>query len=122
MTTPHRVGIVGAGISGLAHAQVLREHGFDVVVFEKGPRIGGVWALTYPDVTLQNTGDHYHLTAFPWPSPPDLHPTGTQINAYLAAAVEALDLDVRLEHEVVSAEPSGDGWALTVRHAGETTI
>src|SRR5436189_2035992 len=44
-----RVAIIGAGISGLAHADVLERCGFSVVVFERAPRLGGVWAAAYPD-------------------------------------------------------------------------
>jgi cation diffusion facilitator CzcD-associated flavoprotein CzcO len=39
-----RVVVIGAGIAGLVTAKVLRDHGFDVTVFEKEPAIGGVWA------------------------------------------------------------------------------
>ena len=55
MTTAKRVAIIGAGISGLAHADVLTRCGFSVVLFERTARLGGVWACSYPDVRLQNT-------------------------------------------------------------------
>lgn len=113
-----RVAIVGGGISGLIHAHVLRKNGFEAVVFEKSSEVGGVWALAYPDVRLQNLDFHYHLSDFPWPSPPDPHPTGEQIRAYWNALVPALDLDVRLGHEVVAAEELPDGWSLTTLHDG----
>jgi cation diffusion facilitator CzcD-associated flavoprotein CzcO len=121
-STAPRVAVVGAGISGLAHADVLQRCGFEVVVFERAARLGGVWAVAYPEVTLQNIAAHYHLTSFPWPFQPDLHPTGAQIRRYLDEAVAALRLDVRLAHEVVALRPEGEGadapWSLTVRHEG----
>src|SRR5262249_50817820 len=80
-----RVAIIGAGISGLAHADVLERCGFSVVLFERAPRLGGVWAAAYPDVSLQNTWWGYHLSSFPWPFAPDEHPTGVQILRYLEA-------------------------------------
>jgi cation diffusion facilitator CzcD-associated flavoprotein CzcO len=76
-----RVAIIGAGISGLAHADVLTRCGFSVVLFERASQLGGVWACSYPDVSLQNTWRGYHFSSFPWPFEPDLHPTGTQIFA-----------------------------------------
>jgi cation diffusion facilitator CzcD-associated flavoprotein CzcO len=111
-----RVAIIGAGISGLAHADVLERCGFSAVLFERAPRLGGVWAAAYPDVSLQNTWQGYHLSSFPWPFKPNEHPTGAQILRYLEALVEARKFDVRLSHEVVSAreEPEG-GWTLIVR-------
>ena len=36
-----RVGIVGAGVAGLAAAKVLRERGHDVTIFEGKPEVGG---------------------------------------------------------------------------------
>ncbi len=118
-----RVAIIGAGISGLAHADVLERCGFEVVLFERAPRLGGVWAAAYPDVSLQNTWLGYHLSSFPWPFVPDEHPTGAQILRYLEALVEARKFDVRVSHEVVSArEASGGGWTVVVRSpSGEQT-
>ncbi|MBL8955511.1 MAG: NAD(P)-binding protein, partial [Myxococcaceae bacterium] len=48
-----RVAIIGGGISGLVYAHVLAKNGFQPVVFEQGPRVGGVWSLAYPGVRLQ---------------------------------------------------------------------
>src|SRR5437763_9176705 len=120
MTHPQkRVAIIGSGISGLAHADVLTRCGFQCVLFERAPRVGGVWAHSYAGVSLQNTGYGYHLSGIPWPFTPDLHPTGGQILRYLDAVVAARGFDVRLRHEVVSASERDGGWDVTVRIAGE---
>src|SRR4051812_29485139 len=63
MDSPQRVAIIGAGISGLAHADVLTRCGFSVAVFERASRIGGVWACSYPEVSLQNTWSGYHVSS-----------------------------------------------------------
>jgi cation diffusion facilitator CzcD-associated flavoprotein CzcO len=109
-TTPLRIAVLGSGISGIAAANVLQKNGFDVTVFEKSEHIGGVWALAYPNVRLQNIATQYHFSDFPWPFKPDLHPTGTQIREYLEAAVRHFNLDVRRRHEVVSLEEQPEGW------------
>ncbi|MES2180301.1 MAG: NAD(P)/FAD-dependent oxidoreductase [Gemmatimonadota bacterium] len=121
MSSQKRVAIIGAGISGLAHADVFTRCGFTVVIFERAPRIGGVWACSYPEVSLQNTWWGYHLSSFPWPAVPNEHPTGTQILQYLDALVTARGFDVRLEHEVTSAREAADcRWTLRVQSvAGE---
>ena len=116
-----RVAIIGAGISALAYADVLTRCGFAVVLFERGARIGGVWARAYPGVSLQNTAAEYHLSSFPWPFTPALHPTGDQILRYLQALVEARNFDVRLQHEVLAARAiEAGGWTLKVRRATPT--
>ncbi len=107
-----RIAVIGAGISGIAAANILKKNGFVPVVFEKHERIGGVWAAAYPDVHLQNIYTQYHLSDFDWPFKPDLHPTGEQVMRYLTEAVRHLGLDIRLEHEVLELKEQTDGWLL----------
>jgi cation diffusion facilitator CzcD-associated flavoprotein CzcO len=47
-----RIAVIGAGISGIAAANILKKNGFVPVVFEKHEKIGGVWATAYPEVHL----------------------------------------------------------------------
>lgn len=118
-----RVAIIGAGISGLAHADVLTRCGYSVVVFERAAKLGGVWACSYPQVRLQNTSWGYHLSSFPWPFEPDLHPTSAQMCRYLELLVTARGFDLRLQHEVLSAtEAVAGGWQIRVRHTAEDGI
>ena len=105
-----KIAIVGAGISGLAAASILNKAGHTTVVFEKSSDIGGVWAVGYPEVGLQNTYHQYALSQFPWPFTPSTHPTASQIMRYLHMAVESLRLDVRFNHPVTEVVDSGDGW------------
>jgi dimethylaniline monooxygenase (N-oxide forming) len=111
-----KIAVIGGGISGIATAQILKKNGFTPVVFEKSSKPGGVWATAYPGVHLQNIYSHYHLTDFPWPSKPDFHPSGKQIYNYLALAIEKLELDVRLQHEVVAMLENSNGWNLEYLH------
>ena len=39
-----RVAIIGAGLGGLAAAGALRQHGIEVVVYERAPQLGEVGA------------------------------------------------------------------------------
>ena len=110
-----RIAVIGAGISGIATANILRKNGFVPVVFEKHEKIGGVWATAYPEVHLQNIYTQYHLSDFDWSFKPDLHPTGEQIRSYLTEAVQHLGLDIRLQHEVLEIEQTANGWLLRYR-------
>lgn len=116
-----RIGIIGGGISGIAAAAVLQRDGHELTIFERDTAPGGVWAHTYPKVTLQNIAAQYHISDFPWPFEPDLHPTAEQIRRYIAAAVDHFKLDLRLGHEIteVAELPDHEGWAITGRRDGQ---
>ncbi len=116
-----RVAVVGGGVSGIGSAAVLQRRGFEPVIFEGGETLGGIWARSYPDVRLQNSAHQYHLADFPWPVPPDEHPSAQQIRHYFEAAVEHFDLDLRCGHcvEEIVPDPDREGWRLRVAVAGE---
>lgn len=107
-----KIAVIGAGISGIAAANILKKNGFVPVLFEKHEKIGGVWSTAYPEVHLQNIYTQYHLSDFDWSFQPDLHPSGEQIMRYLSEAVEHLQLDVRLGHEILKMKEERDGWLL----------
>jgi len=105
-----QVAVIGGGISGIAAARMLQKNGFTPVIFEQAERSGGVWALAYPGVRLQNIDQQYHLSDFPWPFKPDFHPTGEQIMRYMDEAVKHFQLDLRTGRRVVALEERPDGW------------
>jgi len=115
-----RIAIIGGGISGIAAARMLMRFEHEVVVFERGPRPGGVWAIAYPDVRLQNVAEHYRLADFPWPFAPDLHPTREQLMRYMEAAIARFHVDLRTEHEVLTSEAVAEGWELELRSPAGT--
>jgi dimethylaniline monooxygenase (N-oxide forming) len=112
-----RVAVLGAGVSGIAAANVWKRCGYEVTVFEAGDRVGGQWAQTYPGVSLQNTAPQYQFADFPWPFTPDRHPSGAQVLRYLEAAALEFGLDVRLGHRVEAMVETAGGWRLTVHDA-----
>lgn len=114
-----RIAIIGTGVSGIAAASILKRFGHDVTLFEKSSQLGGVWAVSYPGVALQNIHSHYMFSEFPWPNKPDYHPTGAQIMEYVKQTVEYLQLDVRLSHPVIKLDESEQGWNVTYQHQAE---
>src|SRR5882724_5375216 len=110
-----RVGIIGAGVAGLATAKVLAQAGHEVVVYDKAPDVGGVWSRSrrYPGLTTQSPKAQYSLSDFPMPRGYPEWPSGAQVQAYLAAYASrsGLDAALRLATEVTSAAPApGGGW------------
>lgn len=115
-----KIAIIGAGITGIAAASILNKAGHQTILFEKSDKAGGVWAVGYPGVYLQNTSRQYTLAEFPWPFEPAYHPTATEILKYLDLAIEGLGLDVRRRAEVVGMVENDRGWTLRYRDdAGE---
>jgi cation diffusion facilitator CzcD-associated flavoprotein CzcO len=101
-----RVCVIGAGLAGLVAAKVLKQDGFDVVVFEKERELGGVWAAsrTYPGLRANNSRESYAFSDFPYPDTRDAFPTAEQIRAYLNAYTDHFGLRslICLSTEVVS--------------------
>ena len=118
-----KIGIIGAGVAGLATAKVLSQAGHEVRVFDRCPDVGGVWSRTrrYPGVTTQSPKAQYSLSDFPMPKGYPEWPSGAQVQAYFAAYAAEFGLEsaLRLNTEVTAASPIGDGrWTLETRGAG----
>ena len=111
MANSERVAVIGAGVSGVAAANVWQNCGYAVTVYEASDRIGGQWTKSYPGVRLQNTAPQYQFAEFPWPFKPDRHPTGEQVLAYIEAAVDKFGLDVRRGHAVTRGQSRGNQYS-----------
>ena len=109
-----RVGIVGAGPSGLAAARAFSALGLDVVVFESAPDIGGVWSATrrYPGIATQNDKYTYAYSDRRMDDEYAEAPAGADVRAYLQAFARENRLEplIRLRTRVVGAEPVDGGW------------
>ena len=118
--------IIGAGVSGLVTAKVLRRDGFDITIFEKEPTIGGVWAPSraYAGLRTNNPQKAYAFSDLRYPETSDEFPTAGQVFEYLRSYVEQFGLEphLNLSTEVLSvrrrtAEDDGShpGFHVTVR-------
>jgi dimethylaniline monooxygenase (N-oxide forming) len=120
-----RVGIVGAGVAGLAVAKTLVAEGIDCVVFERGARLGGVWADGYVNFGVQVQKELYE---FPdWPLPPEVpdFTPGPVFQRYLEDYCDHFGVRpcLRLGARVLAVEPRKDGelgWTIRAEIGGET--
>ena len=120
-----RIGIIGAGVAGLATAKTLKQAGHEVVVYDQTPDVGGVWSATrrYPGLTTQSAKATYALSDFPMPRAYPEWPTGEQVQTWIAAYATAFGLDpfLRLNTEVVRAGQDGAGWTLELHSTVDGT-
>ncbi|WP_394178808.1 flavin-containing monooxygenase [Marinomonas posidonica] len=114
-----KVAIIGAGVSGIAAANVWQKCGYNVTLFEASEQIGGQWNQTYPGVSLQNTAPQYQFSEFPWPFKTERHPSGEDVLNYLKKAIEFFSLKVKFHHRLSRMTADENGWQLTFEH-GET--
>ena len=113
-----RVGIVGAGVAGLATAKTLLQAGHEVVVYDSAPDVGGVWSRTrrYPGLTTQSAKSTYGLSDYPMPRSFPEWPAGDQVQSWLEAYATEFKIEphLRLETTVLRASPSPGGWTLAL--------
>ena len=120
-----KVGIIGAGVAGLATAKTLLAEGIDCTVYERGTRLGGVWADGYSNFGVQVQKELYE---FPdWPLPPETpnFTPGPILQKYLEGYCDHFGVrpHLRLNARVTSVQRRRDeasGWAVTVEMGGDT--
>ena len=114
------VAIVGAGFGGVATAVKLKQRGqHDIVILERGDRIGGVWrANTYPGIACDVPSHLYSLSFAPNPDWSRRFSPGSEIRAYLHGVAERFGVTphIRFNADVQRATfDEGSGrWRLDV--------
>ena len=87
-----KVGIIGAGISGIAAAKQLSSH--NPIVFEASGSIGGVWKhCSYSSTRLQTPRCDYEFSDYPWPDRDNsTFPSHHQVLDYLHGYAKHFDV------------------------------
>jgi dimethylaniline monooxygenase (N-oxide forming) len=117
-----KIGIIGAGVSGLVTAKTCIEYGFEVKVFEKDQELGGVWASSrrYPGLSTQNTKDTYFFSDFPMPDSYPQWPSGRQVQSYLISYAEKFNVIhlIKFKHEITEIHFKENMWAVVGQNRG----
>ncbi|KAL6011905.1 hypothetical protein ACLOJK_002371 [Asimina triloba] len=126
-----RVGIVGAGISGLLAFKCVLGKGFHPIVVEAQSSIGGVWRHPIESTPLRTRRETYHFSDFPWPpSLKDHFPTSAQVREVVA--IDYVNGAWSSEKEMLmgsgaweewggtgEAFKSGGKWHITMQEVGD---
>ena len=115
-----RVAVIGAGAAGLCAAKYLLARGVDVVVYELGSCIGGLWAYendsglgpAYRSLHLNSEAAVTAYKDFAFPADGPLYPDHFAVRRYLEAYAERFDIArrIRFRSRVVEVAPQGERW------------
>jgi dimethylaniline monooxygenase (N-oxide forming) len=127
MTAARRVAVIGAGAAGLCSAKYLLARGVDVVVFEIGSAIGGLWVYqndnglgpAYRSLHLNSEARVTAYQDFPFPQGTPLFPDHVQVRQYLEAYAQRFDLvrHIRFRARVLDVRAQAAGWRLRIEGA-----
>src|SRR5256714_15228949 len=94
--------VVGAGQSGLALAYHLQRRGRQVLLVDRGERIGESWRARWDSLKLYSPVSRDGLPGMPFPAGRTSYPTKDEMADYLEAYAERFELPVRLGTAVES--------------------
>ncbi len=118
-----RVGIIGAGVAGLATAKILLAEGHDCTVYERRDQLGGVWADGYANFGVQVQKELYQFPDWPLPDETPNFTPGPIFQKYLEDFVDHFGLrpHIRLSSPIKKVEPQqdGSGWAIVLEENGQ---
>jgi len=115
-----KVLVIGAGLTGIAAGINLREAGYEYVIIEKNPEIGGTWwENIYPGVGV-DTPSHFYSYSFELNSEWSCYnPKGPEMQAYLLRCVAKYGIrdHIVFNTRVMSCRFNDKSrtWAVTVR-------
>lgn len=113
-----RVGIVGAGVAGLAAARELTAAGKSCTVFERSDRLGGVWSDGYLNFGVQVPKELYEFPDWPLPKDTANFTPGPVIQQYLSDFAEHFGIAPHIRFstrvtQIAEWDGPGSGWCVT---------
>lgn len=122
MSSEVTVGIIGAGVSGLAAGLAMQRRGVPFTIFEKADEVGGTWRENrYPGLTIDVPSAIYTFEGYRNPHWRRLLPDQAEILAYHRdmSFASGLRSAIRFGSEVVSARWTGADWEIEL---GDGTV
>lgn len=124
--SPPRVGIIGAGMSGLCMGAKLLAAGHEnFVLYEKAGEVGGTWREnTYPGLSCDVPCRFYSYSFAPNPDWSRNFASGAEIQHYFVRCAESFGVRpyIRFNAEVVAARWVDGRWRLRTRDGAEDLV
>jgi cation diffusion facilitator CzcD-associated flavoprotein CzcO len=127
-----RCAVIGAGAAGLSAARHLLADGHEVVVFEAGSYVGGLWvydndngrSVAYSSLHINSEPRTTAYVGFPFPDGTPVFPSHCDVRNYLEAAADRFGIRdrIRFRTPVSAVEPiedSGPGWTVRTENGDE---
>lgn len=117
-----KVLVIGAGMTGLCAAMKLDEAGYDYVVLEKNPEVGGTWYENrYPGVGVDTPSHFYSYSWEIWPNWQHYHPHGADMQRYMLEVADKYDVRRNIQFnttvEALVYDEKDGMWPVTVQRA-----
>lgn len=117
-----KVLVIGAGMTGLCAAMKLDEAGYDYVVVEKNPEVGGTWYENrYPGVGVDTPSHFYSYSWEIWPDWQHYHPHGADMQRYMLEVADKYDVRRNIQFntkvETLVYDEKNGMWSVTVQRA-----
>lgn len=120
-----QIGIIGAGISGLATAKAFLQQGYHVIILEQAGTTGGVWCRdrSYIGLSTQTTKNEYAFSDFPMPEHYPEWPSGEQVAQYLEDYAQHFNLFscISFNTEVLDMYFEAGKWIVATRNKEDHT-
>lgn len=126
LRTVKSVAIIGAGVAGLATAKTLLAAGLNCTVFERGQRLGGVWADGYSNFGVQVQKELYEFPDWPLPAEAPNFTPGPVFQQYLEDYADRFGVRpcLRFGTKVTGLRQRGGegaGWTVEVEEGGASS-
>ena len=113
-----KVGVIGAGVSGLCMAIKMQEAGIPFVIFEKNHTVGGTWLENgYPGCGVDTPNHFYSLSFEPNHDWPEHFSKRNELWKYMETVADKYDLrrHIRFDTEIASVvyDEAAGMWDLT---------
>ena len=121
------VGVIGAGMSGLAVAHRLRQAGVDVTILEKNADVGGTWLENdYPGCRVDIASNFYCYSFAQTPDWPQFNSTQPVLLDYFRSCADEFGLRelIRFDTEVTEARWDDDAqhWKVTTSGSAGSAV